>query len=139
MHHQQACYYKGGHRGCGPWQRGAWARQGHWSGPNRTTIPVNISESDTAFELHLLAAGRTKEDFRIRVKDDVLTISYEAKEEPSAFAHHEFRLGSFERHFRLNGKVLTDGIVADYRDGILHLTLPKNPETNKPAQEVNIS
>lgn len=137
MYHQQACHYKG-HRGCGPWQRGGWGRPGNWGGWSRS-IPVNISETDSSFELYLLAPGRTKEDFKIAVKDDVLTISYTEGAAQESYAHNEFRLGSFERSFRLNGKVLTDGISAQYQDGILRLTLPKNPETNKPAQEVNVS
>ncbi|WP_221391118.1 Hsp20 family protein [Dyadobacter sp. NIV53] len=44
-----------------------------------------------------------------------------------------------ERLFQLNGKVLTDNISAGYVDGVMTVTLPKNPETNKPAQEVNVS
>ena len=73
---------------------------------------------------------------------DVLTIKYTApsadENKANQYAHLEYEPSSFERSFQLNGKVITDNITATYVDGVLKVTLQKNPETNKPAQQVKV-
>ena len=107
-------------------------------------VPVNIEESDTSFIISLYASGLQKEAIKVTVKDDVLTISYKGNEtgEPTTeernYTRREFHNASFERQFSLNDKVITEDINAVYADGILTVTLPKNPETNKPAQDINV-
>ena len=120
--------------GKGPWGKAA----GHFG--NRKA--ANIEENDTEFKISLYAAGLVKNNFKISVTNDVLTIAYNVPEtsetNESKYAHLEYEPGSFQRSFQLNGKVLTDSISAEYKDGVMIVTLPKNPETNKPAQEVNV-
>ena len=128
-----------GHRGGPPWARffsGAWQ-----------PVPVNIESTDTSFVLTLFAAGLTKENISLTVQNDVLTIAYqgtdavpgaaEAAPDPR-YTRREFRNASFERAFQLNGQVLTDDITAGYADGILTVTLPKNPATNQPTQTIGV-
>ena len=55
------------------------------------------------------------------------------------YTYQEYSQGSFERQFRLNNKVITETISASYADGILKVTLPKNPATNKPAQNITVA
>ncbi|RQO30340.1 heat-shock protein Hsp20 [Taibaiella sp. KBW10] len=103
---------------------------------------ANIQENETEFIISLYAAGLQKEGFKIEVTgEDVLTIRYQAAETQNGqqYIHQEYQPGSFERAFQLNGKVLTNQVQASYQDGVLWVTLPKNPDTNKPAQEVSIS
>jgi HSP20 family protein len=130
---------KFGHRFGGG--KGQWMKHfGGMFGQNRPS--VNIEETDEAFTLHLYAAGLSKEAIKLSVKDDVLTIAYsapETDEQTDKFSHREYTSGSFERLFQLNDKVLTGQISAAYNDGILKVTLPKDPETNKPAQQVNVN
>lgn len=105
-------------------------------------VPVNIEEDDVAYHLYLYAPGLNKEAFKISVKDDVLRIAYEAPEQSDKsgkYAHREYGMASFERLFQLSNKVLTDHINAAYTEGILKVSLPRNPETSKPAQQINIS
>ena len=141
-----------GHRGCGGFGRrfgsifgDAVQSGGHWKNAfdsfgNRKA--VNIEETDTAFILSLYAAGLQKNNFGISVTGDVLKVKYtapaDAQKNPNQYAHVEYQPGSFERSFQLNEKVLTESISATYVDGVLKITLPKNPETNKPAQEVRV-
>lgn len=103
---------------------------------------ANIEESDTNFVISLYAAGLQKSDFTISITGDVLTINYTApaaaENNADQYAHLEYQPSSFERSFRLNDKVITDSISATYLDGVLKVTLPKNPETNKPAQQVKV-
>ncbi len=148
--HQQ---FSGHHRGCGHFSKkfgsifgDAFEGKTQWrnafSGGFGNRKAANIEETDTTFIISLYAAGLQKNDFTISVTDDVLTIRYTAPEttenNPNQYAHLEYQPGSFERSFQLNGKVITDSINATYIDGVLKVILPKNPDTNKPAQQVKV-
>ena len=131
----------------GPWGRGKfggfWGR--HASGFHQ--VPVNIEETDTEYIISLFAAALVKENVKLAVKDDVLTISYQGADQSenaentttSNYTYQEHSNRSFERVFQLNNKVLTESISASYADGVLKVILPKNPETNKPAQTINVA
>src|SRR4051812_20684518 len=128
---------------CGGWGRGAWAN--HWASKMQgfRRVPANIEETDNSFIISLFAAGLIKENISLRVKDDILTISYKGDDSDrpqqsagDGFTYREYNNPSFERSFLLNNKVSTEGISAAYADGILKVTLPKNPETNKPGQTI---
>jgi HSP20 family protein len=102
-------------------------------------VPVNIEETETSFIIELFAPALVKENLKVVTKDDVLTISYQPKEEANSakrYSRREYSNGSFERAFGLNGKVLSENISAHYTDGILKVTLPKNPETNTPEKDI---
>lgn len=155
MYNNQSQGFKEGFggRGCGPRGRhfgghgfpGGWGgfRGGHGFGGFRR-VPVNIEETGSSFIVNLYAAGLNKEDIKVTVKDDVLIISYTGNEagEPTTgdrnYTRREFHNSSFERQFALNSKVSTEAVSAAYTDGILTVTLPKDPETNKPAQDINV-
>jgi len=151
MHNQQR--FQSEHNGpCGSWGRGKsggpWGR-GKFAGFRSRYMggsqpPVNIDETDDAYTISLFAAGLAKEQVRLTVKDDVLTVGYQPNNqpeqgEPTGSTYQEHRQGAFERQFRLNDKVLTEQISASYTDGILRVTLPKNPDTNKPAQTIAVA
>ncbi|AHF15155.1 Hsp20/alpha crystallin family protein [Niabella soli] len=115
-----------------------WGHKLHQFMNNRKA--VNIEETDAAYIVALYAAGLKKEHFKISIHDEVLTIRY-ALNEPgndARYIYQEHQAGPFERSFKLNNKVLTDNVNAVYEEGVLKVTLTKNPETTKPAQEVNI-
>lgn len=139
QHQQHPCGGHWGRKWGGFWgQKNPWMQKfaGHWAGRKA----ANIAETDAAFTISLYAAGLSKEAFKISVKEDVLQIRYEAPEGQSGeFIHQEYQPVSFERSFQLNGKVLTESISAAYTDGVLTVTLPKNPDTNKPAQDVSVN
>lgn len=127
-----------GRRGIPPWARffeGSWAQ-----------APVNIETTDTSFVLTLYAAGLVKEHIQLSVQNDVLTIAYRSPAPPDGaeeagntrYTRREFRDPAFERTFQLNGKVLAEGIQASYAEGILTVTLPKNPAANQPAQPITV-
>jgi HSP20 family protein len=103
---------------------------------------VNIVENAEAYHLELMAPGRNKEDFAIAVEKDLLTISYNAKEEAKAeglkSVRKEFSLQSFKRSFNLDEKINADDIQAKYENGILKLFLPKKAEVTQPAKSISI-
>ena len=105
-------------------------------------VPVNIQETDKAYELQVVAPGLKKEDIKVNLDRNVLTISYEhkeeTKEENAKWLRSEHRMRSFKRSFTLNDKVDAGNIAAKYNDGILYVTLPKK-EVNEPgAQEITV-
>ncbi|PZP51559.1 MAG: heat-shock protein Hsp20 [Pseudopedobacter saltans] len=105
------------------------------------TPSVNIEEREDSFLVCLYAAGLSKDSFKLSVQDNVLTISYEASKDTSErkFLYQENDLSSFERSFQLNGQVLTDQISAAYVDGVLAISLPKDPEAQQAGQEIKIN
>ncbi|PWL38272.1 molecular chaperone Hsp20 [Flagellimonas aquimarina] len=98
-----------------------------------TDLPaVNIKDNDENFELELAVPGGNKDDFKIEVDNDVLTISTEvktdSKETKENYTRREFSFSSFKRVFTLPETVDGTRIDAAYENGILRLTLPKKEE-----------
>ena len=109
-----------------------------------TSLPaVNIREDEKAFYLELAVPGMNKNDLKIEVKDEVLTISAEQKdekqEEHEGYRRREFSYSSFCRSFYLPEDVNGDKIGASYKDGILNVEIPKMEEEQKKEKIRTIS
>jgi len=93
---------------------------------------VDLVETEASFVLTLDVPGIPKDHLNITVKDHVLTISGErtapTTDEGTKRWRTERRFGQFERRFTLSKHVNTEGIAADYTDGVLTVTLPKVAE-----------
>ncbi len=116
-----------------------------WGSDNFThkvTPAVNIHETKEGYQLELNAAGLNKEDFKIQAENDLLTISYEKKEETeqreAKTIRKEFSHESFKRSFSLDEKINVDGIQAKYENGVLKLYLPKKEEIKVFPKEIAI-
>lgn len=99
---------------------------------NSLTIPsVNVKEEENGFEIQVAAPGIKKQDFKINLDRNILTISSENKSETEEvgeyrkFTRREFNYSSFSRSFTLPEQVETDRIEATYEDGILKVSVPK--------------
>ncbi len=105
---------------------------------------VNIKETESGFSVELAAPGMKKEDFKLSIEHDRLSISAEAKtekkEDDDSYSCREFSYHSFQRSFSLpENAVDQDKISAQYRDGILYVELPKRDEIKtKPARTIDI-
>lgn len=102
---------------------------------------VDIVEKDNQFEVHASLPGMKKEEIKIDLKKDLLTISGERKfqnEQKEAKYHLvESHYGSFSRSFNLPETVSKENIQAEFKDGILTLVLPKTePKDNSVKIEV---
>ena len=109
-----------------------------------STVPaVNIKEENNAFHVEVAAPGIDKKDFKVELDDDLLTISYEKEhstEEKGDYTKKEFSYQSFKRSFNLPKTVENTKIQANYKDGILHLMIPKKDEAKqKPSRLIEIS
>ena len=105
------------------------------SSGGRSFLPgVDILETEKAFEIHLAAPGMKKEDFKLDLDDQFLTISGERKnkreDKNPKFHVIETNYGSFSRSFRLPDGVLISKIEASYKDGILEVIVPKDEQKN---------
>lgn len=117
-----------------------WELKGH-----RTEgVPVNIRETADDFELQVIAPGVKKEDFRINISDDMLTVNFEHRSdgdhtsEKEGWLRREYRYESFSRSFPLNDTIDRNKITARYQDGILYVKLPKKEGAQKMTRSVQI-
>lgn len=123
----------------------------NWGNANfsetNTTVPaVNIKETGDHYEVEVAAPGMNKEDFKIELDGNTLTISSQKthqKEDNSdeKYSRREFSYQSFQRTFTLQKDVMdVDKIEARYDNGLLQLLIPKKEEAKqKPPRMIEIS
>jgi len=91
---------------------------------------VDVVENDNQYEIHVAVPGVNKEDFKIDLHDNYLTISGERKiseeKKEKSFRSIETQYGSFSRSFSLPENVAAEKIHAKYNNGILELVIPKD-------------
>jgi HSP20 family protein len=105
---------------------------------------VNIAESKEDYRIDVAAPGLNKDDFRINLENNVLTVSSEKEDKredkDEKVMRKEFSYYSFSRSFTLPVTVNTEKIRATHKDGILQILIPKKEEAKeKPAREIKIS
>jgi HSP20 family protein len=111
---------------------------------HQVNVPVNLRETDKTFEMSLVAPGLRKEDFRLNVTDEVLTVSYEQKEEQNkenkaeGWLRKEYKMQSFSRSFNLDDSIDANKISASYDNGILHLSLPKKENSRRVLKTIEV-
>ncbi len=112
---------------------------------NNGTLPaVNVAETATGFRIEVAAPGLEKNDFKIALDKDILTIKVEKtqseEEVADKFVRREFNYTTFERSFQLPKTIDQEKIDAKYEGGVLHLSLPKREEAlEKPTREISIN
>jgi HSP20 family protein len=101
---------------------------------------IDIIENNHNFIVKAELAGLNKDDVKITLQDNILTLKGEKKEEKERkdanYRICERRYGKFIRSFRLPSTVNSKKIDASFKDGILSLTLPKTEEAR--LQEIEI-
>jgi HSP20 family protein len=101
-----------------------------------------MKETDDAIHLRLEVPGMEPNDLDVRVTAESVAISgerqSESKTEDGNWTRSEFRYGKFERVIPLPSRVENDQAQAEYKDGILNLTLPKAEDEKKKAVKVNV-
>ena len=109
--------------------------------PTAGMFRTDVTDTGDAFVLDAELPGFKKEDIKIDVENDCLTISAERRadeeEKQKNFIKRERFYGSFSRSFDVSG-VNVDGIEAAYNDGILKLTMPKKVETIPASRRLEI-
>jgi HSP20 family protein len=103
---------------------------------------VNISETDDHYHIELAAPGLKKEDFKINLERNVLTISAEHQTEQTEndkkYNKREYSYSSFVRSFTLPDSADDGGIEAGYNDGILKIDVTKKEEAKTVSRQIEI-
>jgi HSP20 family protein len=103
---------------------------------------VNIYEGTNEYKIELAAPGLSKEDFKIDLKKDNLSVWAEKKVEADKqkdYTRKEFEYNSFARSFVLPEGVDVDKISAEYTNGILYITIGKLDEAKQLHKEIVVS
>ncbi|MEB3355916.1 MAG: Hsp20/alpha crystallin family protein [Synechococcales bacterium] len=103
---------------------------------------AELHETDEAFLLKLEVPGMKPEDLSVEVTAEAVSISGERKSESrseeNGVTRSEFRYGKFQRIIPLSARIQNTDVKAEYKDGILHLTLPKAAEERNKVVKVAI-
>jgi len=103
---------------------------------------VNIMENEDNYEIDLAAPGLRKDDFKISLDRNLLTISVEQKTEINEDNKHwnkrEFSYSSFARSFALPDSADDGKIEAEYHNGLLRIYVPKIEEAKTVARRIAI-
>jgi HSP20 family protein len=111
--------------------------------PNtKPSVPVNIKETEREYVLELFAPGFEKEDFKIHLENNTLTVSAEKKNETLGENEKqilkEFKQQPVKRSFTVDEKINCENIVAKYQNGVLTLNLPKREDVKEAAKQITI-
>jgi len=104
---------------------------------------VNVSENESEYDVELVVPGLKKDDIKIKVDDDLLTISGESKTESEEgkkkeYTRREYSYSAFTRSFHLPDNAKHDSIDAHFEDGVLKIKIPKSQTQVKASKEVPI-
>lgn len=104
---------------------------------------VDISEDDKEYVIKAEIPEMKKEDIKLNVQNDVLTITgerkYEKEEKNKKYHRVERAYGSFMRSFTLPEDADGTKVAADYKDGLLKVHLPKSEKAKPKAIEVKVA
>jgi HSP20 family protein len=112
-------------------------------GAERVRLPsVDIAEDDKAFTITAELPGLTAQDVDVSLDGRTLVIKgekqQEKKTEEKNYRLTERSYGAFERSFYLPDGVDTNGITANVANGVLTVTLPKQPEATEKAKKIEV-
>ncbi len=122
-----------------------------WISPDRffkgfqNSLPAtNVSETEKEYKIELAIPGFKKDDVKINLENDILTVSAENKNEKEEknkkFTRREFSYNSFSRSFQLPKAANGEKIEAKYEDGLLKLDILKKEEAlAKSSKEIKIN
>ncbi len=108
-----------------------------------TRVPaVNISETEDNYHIELAAPGLKKEDFKLNLEGNVLSVSVEHSSERAdhekKYSKREYSYSSFVRSFTLPDGANYDNIDAIYADGILRIDIAKREEARSVRRQIEI-
>lgn len=103
---------------------------------------IDVSETNDTYVIHAELPGVKKDEVKITMHDNLITIRGEKKNEVEKKAENYHRIersyGTFERSFSLPGTVKSDSIEAKYDDGVLTITLPKTEDAKEKVVDVKV-
>ena len=118
-----------------PWNE--WFDNGGLWGKVMKMPAVNVTDNKEDYVVSVAAPGMKKNDFKIDIEGNMLSISCEKEEtkeeKEKKYTRKEYSYSSFSRSFTLPDEVVRQKIEATYEDGVLNVKLPKSEESKKTA------
>lgn len=103
---------------------------------------MDITGNDNEYKISAELPGLEKDDVQIDLHDDMLTVKgekkSEIKEEDKGRFHLERTYGSFSRTIRLPNDVDAEKVDAEFKNGVLNITLPKSKQAKDKAKKIQI-
>jgi len=107
---------------------------------NGTTLPaVDIRETEGEFLMEVELPGLTDKDVELKLDNNLLTISSAKEEKKNGYVLRERRASHFSRSFVLPEGIEKEKIVAEFKNGVLHVNFPKAPTAKPKTIEVKAS
>jgi HSP20 family protein len=118
-----------------PWRR----FQGMFEG----TFPTaDVIEGEKDYRITAELPGMAEKDIEIGLAGDVLTLKGEKKEEHEETGKNRYvaerRYGSFQRSFLVPEDADAEHIAADFKNGVLTITMPKRPDAKPPQRRIEV-
>jgi HSP20 family protein len=113
--------------------------------PKGTFPKVNVSETDTAFDVEIAVAGFEKEDVSLELKENTLFIRAEKKEESEEsdedkkYLMKEIAHRSFQRVLRFPVKVNVESVDCSYKNGIINCKIDKDDSVKPDVVKIDIN
>lgn len=103
---------------------------------------ADLSETDDGYELQIDLPGMKKDDLKVDLSDGILTVSGERSDEREdkrkGYYLSERSYGSVRRSFRVPESVKIEDIKAEFKEGVLTLTMPKTEEAQKSSRRIEV-
>ncbi len=120
-----------------------WALPVAWQTDSSGFVPrINVTEDEKKILVTCELPGMDEKDFEVTLNKDALIIKGEKRVEheknEAGTAYFERSYGSFQRVVPLRTKVDEDKIEANFKNGVLHLTLPKTIESQKESRKISV-
>ncbi|HEX5612233.1 MAG TPA: Hsp20/alpha crystallin family protein [Burkholderiales bacterium] len=122
--------------------KGFWVKPAGFPEAPDLSMKIDVKEDDKAFTVQADIPGVKKEDIQIEIDDDVVSVRAEVKQEKEEkkdekVVYSERSYGMVSRSFTLPTALDEKGAKAEYKDGVLSLTLPK--KSNGAAKRIAVS
>ena len=116
----------------------SWPRESSWA----AAPAVDVAETDKGYEIAAELPGMDEKNVEVKLSDGVLTIKGEKREEKEEkkkdYYLSERSFGSFQRSFQVPDGVDTNKIEANFKNGVLTVSLPKSAEAQKAAKKIEV-
>ncbi|GAB1541314.1 Hsp20/alpha crystallin family protein [Scytonema sp. NUACC21] len=114
-----------------------------WLDTELAKVPaVELQETENAIHLKVELPGMEAKDLDVQVTENAVSITgerkSETKTEEKGVTRSEFHYGKFQRVIPLNARIQNTNVTAEYKDGILNLTLPKTEQEKNKVVKVNL-
>ena len=100
---------------------------------------MDVLEGEDAYTVRVEVPGVAKDEIKLSIEDEVLTISGDRREEQANLLIRERRYGAFERRLKLPEGIDLEKVDARHEDGVLTIELPKKEEAKLLRREILVN